>query len=79
MIVLLLACAAAPTLTVTCTDSTGAEVFRSECPADGIIIMARRDGSGVRAICAPWGGAWSPDFVMDADVCRALPEVDDGR
>ena len=34
MIALLLACATAPTLTVTCTDSAGAEVFRAECPAD---------------------------------------------
>ena len=31
MITLLLACAAGPTLTVTCSDATGAEVFRSEC------------------------------------------------
>lgn len=79
MITLLLACAAGPTLTVTCSDVTGAEVFRAECPADAVQITRFRSGSGVRATCTPWGGLWPAKFIVDADVCRALPEVDDGR
>lgn len=77
MIALLLACATAPTLTVTCTDS-GVEVFRSTCPADAIQITRFRSGSGVRATCTPWGGLWPADFIVDADSCRALPEVEGG-
>ena len=75
MIALLLACATAPTptLTVTCSDATGAEVFRSECPADGIRINRMR--YGVNAVCYPNGGWTMASFSIDADACRALPEV----
>ena len=74
MIALLLACATAPTLTVTCTDSA-VEVFRSTCPADRVRVM--RDGAGYEATCYAPGGFTR--FVAQGAVCRALPEVDDGR
>jgi hypothetical protein len=73
MIALLLACATAPTLTVTCTDSA-VEVFRSTCPADAIRINRTRHG--VNAACYPYGGLTPPTFSVDADSCRALPEVE---
>lgn len=75
MIALLLACTTAPTLTVTCSDATGAEVFRAECPADRVRVM--RDGAGYAATCYAPGGFTR--FVAQGDSCRALPEVDDGR
>ena len=75
MIALLLACATAPTLTVTCTDSAGAEVFRAECPADRVRVM--RDGAGYEATCYAPGGFTR--FVAQGVVCRALPEAPDAR